>query len=149
MGFLDFSSYDLDTWMTFIKENWIVLVIALIVLFIIIRIVKTVVKWAIVAAIVIGLVIYSGYTMDDVKELGSKVVDNMKQEAVNAMVSGTKDAQYTVNEDGTYTVKTSIIELTGEPGANEVAVSLRGTKLGTLEIDSVIKTFIDQAKQNG
>ena len=149
MDFLDFSTYDLDTWTTFFKEHWLVLVIALIVLFIIVRIVKTVLKWAIVAAIVLGIVVYSGYSMDDLKEIGSKVADTMKQEVVNAMVGEAKDASFMTNSDGTFTVKTKNVELTGEPGANEVSVSFRGTELGKWELDNTIQTFIDQAKLNG
>ena len=149
MDFLNFSTYDLDTWTAFFKEHWLVLVIALIVLFIIVRIVKTVLKWAIVAAIVLGIVVYSGYSMDDLKEIGSKVADTVKQEAVNAMVGEAKDATFVTNADGTFTVKTKNVELTGEPGANEVVISFRGTELGKWELDSTIQAFIDQAKQNG
>jgi hypothetical protein len=149
LDFLDFSSYDLDTWTTFFKDHWFVLVIALIVLFLIVRIVKTVVKWAIVAAIVLGIVVYSGYSMDDLKEIGSEFADTMKQEVINAMVGEAKDATFVSNEDGTFTVKTNNVELTGEPGANEVEVSFRGAPMGKYELNSTIQTFIEQAKQNG
>lgn len=149
LDFLDFSTYDTDTWMTFFKDHWLVLVIALVVLFMIVRIVKTVLKWAIVAAIVLGIVVYSGYSMDDLKEIGTKVADTVKQEAVNAMVGEAKNASFVNNPDGTFTVKTKNVELTGVPGENEVAVSFRGTELGKWELDSTIQTFIDQAKQNG
>lgn len=149
MDFLNFSTYDMDTWTAFFKEHWLVLVIALVVLLIIVRIVKTVLKWAIVAAIVLGIVVYSGYSMDDLTEMGSKFADTMKQEVINAMVGEAKDAAFMTNADGTFTVKTKNVELTGMPGANEVAVSFRGTELGKWELDSTIQTFIDQAKQNG
>ncbi|WP_169083731.1 hypothetical protein [Paenibacillus sp. PL91] len=149
MEFLNFSTYDLDTWTAFFKEHWLVLVIALIVLLIIVRIVKTVLKWAIVAAIVLGIVVYSGYSMDDLKAIGTTAVDTMKQEAVNAMVGEAKDATFVTNPDGTFTVKTKNVELTGEPGASEVSVSFRGTELGKLDMSSAIQAFIDQAKQNG
>lgn len=149
MDFLNFSAYDLDTWTAFFKEHWLVIVIALIVLLLIVRIVKTVVKWAIVAVIVIGLVVYSGYSMDDLKQIGTKVADTVKQEALNAMVGEAKDATFVTNKDGTFTVKTKNVELTGKPGENEVAVSFRGTQLGKWELDSTIQTLIDQAKKNG
>lgn len=149
MDFFDFGSYDLDTWTTFFQNNWLILVIALIVLFLIVRIVKTVVKWAIVAVIIIGLIIYSGYSLDDVKELGSKVVESVKQEAVSAMTGEVQDAVYTANSDGTYKVTTTNIELTGKLGSNEVKVSLRGTPAFTMQLDETIQTFIDQAKKNG
>jgi len=160
MGFLDFTSYDTETWTTFFKDNWVVLVIALVVLLLVIRIVKTMVKWAIVAALVLGLVLYSGYTlddvknigtkvMDDVKDIGSKVMGNVKEEALNAMVGDGKDAKYVLKEDGTYTVKTNNVELKGEVGASEVKVSVHGSPYATFPIDGVVQTFIDQAKQNG
>jgi hypothetical protein len=160
LDFLNFSSYDVDTWTAFFKEHWFVLVIALVVLLLIVRIVKTVVKWALVAAIVLGVVVYSGYSMDDLKEIGTKVKDTMqqeaakvadsvKQEAVNAMVGEAEEATFTNNEDGTFTVKTNNLELTGEPGAAEVSVKFRGAPLGKWELDSTIQSFIDQAKQNG
>lgn len=149
MDFLDFTSYDMETWTTFLKDNWMVIAIALVVLFLVIRIVKTVVKWAVVAVVVIGLILYSGYSLDDVKEIGAKVMDNVKEEALNAMVGDAKDAEYTINDDGTYTVKTNSIELKGEVGASEVKVSLHGAPFITLQLEGVIQTFIDQAKQNG
>jgi hypothetical protein len=149
LDFLDFSAYDLDTWTAFFKEHWLVIVVALLVLLLIVRIVKTVIKWALVAAIVLGLVIYSGYSMDDLKDIGSKVADTVKQEAVNAMTGEAKDATFVNNADGTYTVKTKNVELTGKPGENEVSVSFRGAPLGTWELDSTIQALIDQAKQNG
>lgn len=148
MDFLNFSSYDMETWTAFIKDNWLVLVIALVVLFLVIRIVKTMVKWAIVAVVVIGLVLYSGYTLDDVKSIGTKVMDNVKEEALQAMVGDVSNATYTVNDDGTYTVKTNSIELKGEVGASEVQVSLHGAPYITFQLEGVIQNFIDQAKQN-
>lgn len=149
MGFLDFSAYNTETWTTFFKENWLVLAIALLVLFLIVRIVKTVVKWALVAVVVIGLVLYSGYTLDDVKELGSKVVDTVKQEAVNVMLGEAQEAEYKAAADGTYTITTDNIELTGKAGSGEVKLSLRGAPAITLQVDSTIQSFIDQAKSKG
>lgn len=149
LDFLNFSTYDVDTWMAFFKEHWLVLVIALVVLFLIVRIVKTVVKWALVAVIVLSIVVYSGYSMDDLKEIGTKVAGTVKQEAVSAMVGEAKDATFETNEDGTFTVKTNNVTLIGEPGVNEVTVSFRGAPLGKWELDSTIQTFIDQAKKNG
>ncbi|MFD0590714.1 hypothetical protein ACFQZE_22245 [Paenibacillus sp. GCM10027627] len=149
MDFLNFSSYDTETWSTFFQDNWIVLVIAAVVLFLIVRIVKTVVKWAIVAAVVLGLVLYSGYSLDDMKEISTQVMADVKDKALNLMVGDAKEAKYTVGKDGTYTVKTDAIELKGKAGANEVQVSVHGSPFVTFEVDGVIKTFIDQAKQNG
>jgi hypothetical protein len=144
----DFSNYDTETWFQFLKDNWLVLLIALAVLFIIIRIVKTVVKWLIVAVIVVGIVLYSGYSLEDLKSLGTKVTESVKQEAITAMAGEAKDATYTSNGDGTFTIKTKNLELVGKPGDNEVKVSFRGAPLGTWKIDSAIEALIEQAKKN-
>ncbi len=148
MDFLNFSNYDLDTWMTFFKEKWIIIAIVLLVLFLIMKVVKTVVKWLLVLVIVAGLIIYSGYSLDDVKEFGSKVTDTLKQEALQAMITSAKDAKYEVNKDGSFTVKASALEVKGKAGSNTVTVSFQGAELGKLEVDSTIKAFIEQAKKN-
>ncbi|OUS72763.1 hypothetical protein B1748_24275 [Paenibacillus sp. MY03] len=146
---MDFSSYDTETWTTFFQENWLVLVIALVVLLIVIRVVKTMVKWALAAVIIIGVVLYSGYSLDDVKEIGTKVVDTVKQEAVSLMIGEAENAEYKTNADGTFTIKTTNVELTGKAGDNEVKVSVKGTPSITLQVDETIRTFIEQAKQKG
>ncbi|MFD0960396.1 hypothetical protein [Paenibacillus chungangensis] len=163
MDFFDFSSYDWDTWTTFLEENWLILLIALIALFLVIRIVKTIIKWAIVAIIVIGIVLYSGYTLEDVKEIGSKVMDtsidelkelgskvseSVKQEAVNAMMGEAQDAQYTLEKDGAYMVETKNVKLKGEVGADEVYVSVHGAPYIMLQLDETIMAFIEQSKSN-
>ncbi len=163
MSFLDFSSYDVDTWLTFLGENWIVIAIALVVLLLIIKVVKTMVKWAFVLIIVIGLIFYSGYTLDDVKsissnimsgsmdelkEIGTKVADNVKQEAINAMIGEAKEAEYEVHEDGTYTVITKSVTLTGEIGKDEVSVSLKGAPAFKVQMNETLSSFIEQAQKN-
>lgn len=148
MDFLNFAEYDWDTWTKFFQEHWLILLVALVVLLLIIRVVKTVVKWAIVAVIVIGVVLYSGYSMDDLKAIGTKVTDSVKQEALNAMAGELNEATYTANADGTFTVSTDTIEVTGKPGSGEVSVSYRGTPLGTWKMTDTIQELIDQAKLN-
>ncbi|SDX68335.1 hypothetical protein [Paenibacillus sp. CF384] len=148
---LDFN-YDLDTYVQFFKDKWLFLVIALVVLFIVVRIVKTVVKWLIVVAILAGVVFYSGHSLEELKnlgsELGTKVADSVKQEAISAMAGEAQDATFTTNSDGTFTVKTKNLALDGTPGQKEVKVTFRGTPLGTWKIDATIQSLIDQAKKN-
>lgn len=147
----DFN-YDTETWVQFFKDKWLFLLIALIALFIIVRIVKTVIKWLVVVVIIAGVIVYSGYSLEDLKSIGStigtKVAESVKEEAVTAMAGEAKDAKYTSNSDGTFTITTKNLELTGTPGGNEVKVSFRGTTLGTWKIDDAIQSLIDQAKKN-
>lgn len=134
------------------------LLVALVILFIVVRIVKTVVKWAIVAVIVLVIIVYSGYNLQDLKagmeglkEVGSQfsdsLTDSVKQEALNLMKKEADEAVYTSNPDGSYSVKTKNIELSGKPGENEVAVSLRGIPIGKWKIDDTIKELIASSKQ--
>ncbi|MFD0715237.1 hypothetical protein [Paenibacillus sp. GCM10027626] len=140
---------DIDIWIQFFKDNWVMLLIALVVLFLVIKIVKTVVKWLIVAVIIIGVVVYSGYTLDDLKDIGTKAIETVKQEVVSTMAGEVKDAKYTTNKDGSFTVTTKNLELTGMPGDRKVKVSFQGTPAIEMKIDDTIRNLIDQAKSNG
>ncbi|MBW7459134.1 hypothetical protein ACFOLF_09960 [Paenibacillus sepulcri] len=143
----DFN-YDTDTWIQFLKDNWVILLIGLVVLFIVVRIVKTVVKWLIVVVILVGLVVYSGYSLEDLKSIGTTVTENVKQEAITAMAGEAEDATYTSNSDGTFTITTKNLRMDGKPGDNEVKISFRGAPLGTWKIDETIQTLIEAAKKN-
>lgn len=144
---VDFN-YDYDTWVKFFQDKWLFLVIALVVLLLVVRVVKTVVKWLIVVVILAGVVIYSGYSLDDLKSITTRVADSAKQEAISAMAGEAKDATFTNNGDGTFTVKTKNLQLDGKAGEKTVKVSFRGTSLGTWDIDPAIQSLIDQAKKN-
>ncbi|MBJ6362299.1 hypothetical protein ACFOQM_13440 [Paenibacillus sp. GCM10012307] len=150
--------YNWETWSLFLKENWIMLLVALVILFIVVRIVKTVVKWAIVAVIVLVVIVYSGYNlqdlkngMDGLKEMGNQFTDSLtgsvKQEALSLMEKEAGEAVYTSNPDGSFSVKTKNIELSGKTGEDEVAVSLRGLPIGKWKIDDTIKGLIEASKK--
>lgn len=163
MSFLDFSDYDWDTWSTFIMEKWYVIVIALIIVLIVVNLVKTVAKWGIILLVVLALIAYSGYSLEDVKnisaglvssgieelkEIGSKVADNVKQDAMDAMVQGAKNATYKVEADGSFTVTSDAIVVTGKAGSDEVSISLKGTPAFKVKTNDVVAEFIEQAKSN-
>ncbi len=154
----EIMNYDIETWKSFFEAHWLILAIAVVVLFIVVRVVKTVIKWLLVAAIVIGVLLYSGYTLEDLNvenlkqigtEVGAQVAESVKKEAINAMVGEAADATYASNGDGTFTVKTANLELTGTLGAAEVEVSFRGAALGTWKVDDTIAGLIEQAKTKG
>ena len=149
---------DLETWRQFLTDRWYVLVIALIALLIVIKIVKTVVKWLLVAVIVIGVLLYSGYSLEDLrvdklKELGAQITEQaaaaLKREALEAMAGEASDAVYTASEDGTFTVQTASLVIKGKIGDNEVSVTYHGAPLGRWKVDETIASLIDQAKAAG
>jgi len=159
---LDFLSYDYDMWITYLQNNWYIIAIALIVILLIIKVVKTVLKWLLIVLIVLGLVFYSGYTLDDIKqfgstvvtdgvseikEIGSKVSDAVKQQALDSMIQEGQSATYKANGDGTYTVTTESITITGTVGAEEVQVSVKGAPAFKVQINETIEQFIKQSQQ--
>jgi len=163
MDFLDFSNYEWETWLTFIQERWYVLVIGLIIVLIVVNVVKTVAKWGIILLVVLALIMYSGYSLEDVKnisaglvtsgieelkEIGTKVADNVKQDAINAMVAEAGSASYTAGEGGSFTIKTETLTVIGQQGSDEVSISVKGAPAFKVKSNDVIDSFIAQAQNN-
>lgn len=139
---------DMEQWLIFLREHWFVVLLALIALWIVIKLVKTVIKWVLVIAIIAAVIIYGGYTMDDLKSVGTQVVDTVKDELLRVMTSEMKDAQYKQNEDGSFTVYSKNVELSGKPGEPVVTVKFKGQTISKFQIDETIESFIEQSKQN-
>ncbi|MBO2943889.1 hypothetical protein JJQ72_07855 [Paenibacillus sp. F411] len=143
---------DTQVWLEFLEQNWLIIAIGLIVLLIVVNVVKTMVKWLLVILIAGGLLIYSGISLDRIGEVVSTVknetVDTVKAEAMTLMMKEAKEAQYTSNKDGTYSIKSPNLELKGESGANEVEVTFRGVPVGTWDVNQSIQEYIGQAKLN-
>ncbi|MCV4233528.1 hypothetical protein OHJ21_20285 [Virgibacillus sp. LDC1] len=143
---------DTQVWIEFLKQNWLVIAIALIVLFIVLNVVRTVIKWALAVLIIVGLLVYSGISLDKIGEVVTTVkeetVDTIKKEALNMMMKEAKEAKYTSNGDGTYSIKAPNLELKGSSGSEEVEVTFRGVSVGKWDINDTIQSFIDDAKSN-
>lgn len=160
---LDFLSYDTDTWITYLQNNWYVLAIALVVILIVVKVVKAVVKWLIILLIVLGLIFYSGYSLDDIKqigsavvtdgvlelkEIGSKVGDSVKQQAIDSMLKEGQSATYKANGDGTFIVTTDSLSISGTVGSTELEVSVKGAPAFKVQTNETIEKFIKQAQNN-
>ncbi|MGG4091839.1 hypothetical protein [Paenibacillus lautus] len=143
---------DTQVWIEFLKQNWLVIAIALIILFIVLNVVRTVIKWALAVLIIVGLLVYSGISLDKIGEVVTTVkeetVDTIKKEALNMMMKEAKEAKYTLNGDGTYSIKAPNLELKGSDGSEEVEVTFRGVSVGKWDINDTIQSFIDDAKSN-
>ena len=143
---------DPAVWSQFIRENWLVIVIALVLLFAVVNLVKTVLKWAIVIIIVVGLFIYSGVTMDQIGSAVNKVTDGtvstLKSEAQEVMLKEAQDAVYTSGGDGTFTITTPNLEVKGSADEDKVEVIFRGVSLGKWSVTDTTKAFIDEARKN-
>ncbi|WP_136603656.1 hypothetical protein [Paenibacillus dokdonensis] len=141
-----------QVWSDFLQQNWLVIVIALIVLFVVLNLVKTMVKWALVIVIIVAVVVYSGVSLEKIKDVVNDVkteaVDNLKSEATNVMMKEAKEAKYTSDAAGNFTITTPNLEMTGQKGKDKVDVSLRGVSLGQWKISDNVQSFIAESKNN-
>lgn len=142
---------DTQVWSQFLTENWLVILIAVVLLFAVINLVKTVLKWAIVVLIVVGLFIYSGISLDQIGDTVNRVkdgaVETVRGEAEQVMLKEAKDATYTSHGDGTFTIETPNLEVTGSAGSDKVNVSFRGVPLGEWSVNETVGSFIEEARR--
>jgi hypothetical protein len=143
----------MDQLVTFLQDRWLVVVIAIVALFLVVKIVKTVLKWVIVLAIVAGLIYYGSTYTDQLKNIGENVastakeaVGDLKEKAVQAFAG--KDAKYTDNGDGSYTIISGGIRLDGKTGADKVKITIAGVS-AEFTLDDMLKRAIEQVKKNG
>ncbi|WP_334075417.1 MULTISPECIES: hypothetical protein [Paenibacillus] len=143
---------NLEVWTEFLKQNWLVIVVALVVLFLILNFVKTLVKWALVLVIAAFVIIYSGISLKDIGDAITTVKDQAveisRSEAMNMMKKEAADAKMTRNPDGTFTIKTPNLEVSGKEGDGKVKVMFHGVSLGEWKVSDTLEAFIQQAKQN-
>jgi hypothetical protein len=146
-------SLDTDAWIQFLKDHWLVVVIAIVAIFLIMKVVKTVLKWVLVAAIILGIATYGGYSVEDIKSrvseeigaIGDMVSAEAKDQAIKAMAGEASEATYVDNADGSYSIKSTNLELTGIPNSGEVTVKFHDTPLGTWKMDGAVREFVSQA----
>jgi hypothetical protein len=137
---------DMDVWIQFLKDHWVVVAIAIVAIFVVLRLMKTVLKWVLVAAIIMGIVTYGGYSIDDLSAIGTKVTEEAKDQAIKAMAGEASDAKYVNNADGSYSITTKNLELNGVPNSGEVTVKLKGISLGTWKMEGAVRDFVVNAR---
>jgi hypothetical protein len=140
------GSWTPDAWLQFVKDHWVIVVIAILVIFVVSRLVKTVLKWVLIAAVLVAIVAYGGYSINDLGALGDKVTAEAKDQAVKAMAGEADKAVYKDNTDGTYTVSTPNLELTGVQDSGKVEVRFRGVSLGTWNVEGAVRDLIQNAR---
>ncbi|MMZ62100.1 hypothetical protein D1872_242880 [compost metagenome] len=143
---------NLEVWTEFLKQNWLVIVVALVVLFLILNFVKTLVKWALVLVIAAFVIIYSGISLKDIGDaittVKDQAVDISRSEAMNMMKKEAAEAKMKRNPDGTFTITTPNLEVNGKEGEDKVKVMFHGVSLGEWKVSDTLQAFIQQAKQN-
>lgn len=150
---MNFQVSDYHVWIDFIKQNWLIIVVALVALLLIANLVKTVAKWVLILVIVAFLVVYSGISLKDIGGAVTTVKDEtmstMKSEALNLMTNEAKDAKFKQNPDGSFVIATPNLEVSGEANSDKVKVSLHGVSLGEWSRSDALNAFIQQAKSSG
>lgn len=140
------ETWTAEAWTQFLQEHWYIIVAALVIILLVVKLVKTVLKWLLVAVIVVGVVFYSGYSLDDLTTAASQASAVAKDEVIKAIAGEADKAQYETNEDGSYTIKTPSLELSGFPNSDEVKVKLGGVPLGTWKLDGEVRDFVNEAR---
>lgn len=145
----------MDQLQSFAQDQWFVIAGAVIVLLLVVKLVKTAIKWAVILALVAGLLVYGANYKDKLASIKDAVVesataavaDGIKEQAAEAIKNEAKEAKYTANPDGSFTIKSKTIQVDGKPGADTVKVTVAGQSFNMKVVDAV-QTFIDAAKKN-
>lgn len=145
----------LDHLSAFVQDQWYIVAIAVIVLFIVVKMVKTMVKWVIILVVVAGVLVYGSNYKETLTSIKDTVVDaatstvaqKVKDQALNAIKSEAKEAEFTKNADGSFTIKSKTVKLEGRPDAADVKVTIAGQSFN-MKVDKAVQAFIDQAQQN-
>jgi hypothetical protein len=140
------DSWTADAWSQYLASNWYIIAAAILVIIIVIKAVKTVLKWLLVAVVVIGLVLYSGYNLDDLAQIKDQATLAYKDQLIKTMAGEAADAKYQDNPDGSYTIKTPSLELSGFPNTGEIQVKLGGVSIGTWKLEGEVRDFVIAAR---
>ncbi len=136
----------MDGLIAFAQENLVLIVIAVIALILIISLVKTVLKWVIVAVIIIGILAYGfNYDVSTLKEMGEKVLEYTKDEAVQLLIGDVEVAQYEQGSDGSFTIFGKNMRLDGSIHSDDLKLYIFGQTFN-LKIDDALHKFIDEVK---
>ncbi|MFD2670697.1 hypothetical protein [Marinicrinis sediminis] len=138
-----------NEWIQFLKDEWLIVLVAVIAVVLIIRIVKTMLKWALVLIIAAAVVYYGADYTEDIKAMGNKVGDKIvtyaQDEIYTVMEEEAKQAQFEKHDDGTFTVTSPNVKVEGKANGDEVKVTFKGQSF-TLHRSDFVNQFIEQSK---
>lgn len=139
-----------EVWLEFVRQNWLILLIALVAVLLVINVVKTMLKWAIAIVIVVALVVYSGVSIDQIQNTVTGVKDEavakLQSEALKMLKDESAQATFKKAADGSFTVQTPSLKLEGKPNAKTVEVTYRGVSLGEWERSEQVNALIRAAQ---
>jgi len=138
-----------DQLITFVQDRWMIVAVVIIAIIIIIKVVKSIMKWLLIIGLAAAILIYgsnySGEITDNIKEIGAKIANYTKDEAIKAMLGEGESAHYESKADGGFVVTTGGFTLEGAAGSQEAVLSYKGQSI-TLQLDDTLRAFVDGAK---
>jgi len=139
-----------EVWIEFVRQNWLILLIALVAVLLVINVVKTMIKWAIAIVIVVALIVYSGVSLDQIQNTVTSVKDEavakLQGEALKMLKDEAAEATFKRGESGSFVVQTTSLKLEGKPNATSVEVTYRGVSLGEWERGEQVNALIRAAQ---
>lgn len=135
----------MDQLIAFAQDRWLLLIVAVIAIIIIIKVIKSLVKWFIILIIAAAVIVYGANYAGDIKEIGAKLAEYTKDEAVKALLGEGAEAVYTSGSNGAYTVETERFRLEGNSGSDEAKLVYMGQSI-TIKLDGALKSFVDNAR---
>lgn len=137
-----------EQWIAFVQEKWWIVLAAVVALAVVVSVVKTVVKWVLIVAIVGAVVLYGANYKEELTAVGDQLLEDAKEQAIQALVTQTLNADYEAESDGTFVVSTESVRVEGKEGSDEVTLYWNGVKVGTFAMDAAIQAALEQAKSN-
>jgi hypothetical protein len=135
----------MDQLLAFVQDRWLMILIVVIAIILIFKIMKSIVKWLFILALIAAIIIYGSNYSGEIKEIGSKIVDYSKEEAIKAFIGDSSDSSYVTTEDGGYTVTKGSFSLQGTKGSKDVILTYKGQSIN-LKLDDTLDAIVAAAE---
>ncbi len=139
----------MDTFVTFMMQNWFFILLAIFILFFIVKIVKLAFRLVILVILVLGvLVLLTDFTFptsfEEVKILSEDVKNNITkkahEETMKQIVRQVEGAEYATNEEGDFTISFNGVVAYGNHESEEVTIHING-QAHTMKKNEALKHF--------
>lgn len=139
----------------FVQEQWLLIAVAAVAFILVVKLVKTAIKWAIVLVILLAVVVYGANYKDTlttikdavIENAGTAITDTVKDQAAKAIRNEAKEAVYTDNGDGSFTIKSKTIQVEGRTDSDTVKITIAGQSFNMKLVDAV-KMYVEAAQNN-
>jgi hypothetical protein len=127
-------------------EKWWMILIAIVSIYVVMKIAKSFLKWAIIIGIIVLFAMYGTHYKALIHDVKDKVWTIVEDRAFSAMKKDMDTATYALNKDGTFTVQTNQITISGKPTGQTVKLTYKGISFDVDRSD-FINRYIQDVKQ--